>query len=179
MPKLKKNVPDELLLGAGVHELDPDLGIIAKQVELLLNRNKTRVDTDRRDGKPPPPYKDGGKILYRLGGVLEERARVQKKTLAQAAKERADAIRGWASPETFAGWLHTAGLRDPWPIATLHGCPVDALTSLGQPVSDIRWLTLGEYLQARMDAALARDRQEQEEALERAVGKGAGRRPPL
>jgi hypothetical protein len=176
MPKLKRTVSDEMLLGAGVHELDPDLGIIAKQVELLLNRSKTRVDGDRRDGKPPPPYKDGGKILYRLGGVLEERARVQGMTLAQAARARADAIRGWEAP-TFAGFLATAGLRDPWPIATVHGCPVNALTSLGQPVADIRWLTLGEYLQGRLDAALARDRREQLAALEAAVGQGVpGRR---
>ena len=169
MPKLKKDVPDEWLLGAGVHELDPNLGILAEQAGLLLNRNRTRMDSDRRDGKPPPAYKDR-KILYRLGGVLEERARVQERTLAQADKERADDIRGWS---TFAGFLTTAGLRDPWPIATLDGCPVDALTSLGQPVSDIRWLTLGEYLKERLEAALERDREEQLEILKREVGKGA------
>ena len=89
MAKLRKFVPDELLLHAGVHELDPDLPLLASQAGMLLGRSKTRMDADRRDGKPPCAYKDRSKVLYRLGDVLEERARTQEGTLLASRRGRA------------------------------------------------------------------------------------------
>lgn len=66
MPKLRKYVSDEVLLSRRVHDLDPDIPLVASQVGILLARSRTRMDSDRRDGKPPASYKDRGKVLYRL-----------------------------------------------------------------------------------------------------------------
>ena len=97
MPRQRKFIPDDLLLGAGVHELDPDLPLLASQAGLLLGRSKTRMDADRRDGKPPKAYKDKSKVLYRLGDVLAERTRVQGLEASAGTRIRKGEVRGWPS----------------------------------------------------------------------------------
>jgi hypothetical protein len=175
MGKRVESVSNEMLLGAGVHLLDPQTRILARQAGMLLSRGKTRMDSDRRDSKPPPACKDGGKITYPLGGVLAERARQHGQTLAEVAKERADAIRGWP---TFAGFLAIATLHDTWPIATLDGRPVDALSTLGQPVSGIEDMELGTYLERALAFAQKRDQEVVDAILEKRVQK-APEPPPI
>jgi hypothetical protein len=84
MPVLVKAIADEYLHGAGVYLLDPAIPLIASQAAAMLGRSKTRMDGDRRDGKPPKHYLDGRKVLYPLGEVLAERARMQGITPEQA-----------------------------------------------------------------------------------------------
>lgn len=155
MPRLTRSVPDELLLGAGVHTLDPDLPLIAAQAGLLLGRSKTRMDDDRRDNKPPKAYKDGGKVLYRLGDVLAARAHDQGKTLAQVAKERQDQRLGFP---TFAWFMATAAETETWPITVVNGVPTDALHTIGMTLVDddltaVEDLTLVEFIERRLAAA--------------------------
>jgi hypothetical protein len=88
MPRQRKSVPDVFLLQESVQELDPDLPLLASQAGMLLGRSKTRMDSDRRDGKPPPAYKDGSKVLYRLGDVLAERTRLRERSLEAVAQRR-------------------------------------------------------------------------------------------
>lgn len=157
MPRLTRSIPDELLLGAGVQTLDPNLPLIAAQAGMLLGRSKTRMDDDRRDNKPPKAYKDGSKILYRLGDVLAQRALDQGKTLAQAAKEKADHRLGWP---TFAGFMATAGRDETWPFATVNGMPMDLFQTFGMPLSDdefwaVEYLTLVEFVERRLSAMKA------------------------
>ena len=87
MPVLVKAIADEYLHGARVYELDPQTPLIASQAAALLGRSKTRMDSDRRDGKPPKHYLDGRKVLYPLGEVLAERDRMQAITLEEAKAE--------------------------------------------------------------------------------------------
>lgn len=131
--KLRKDTPDELLRGAGVYDLDPNIGILSSQAGVLLNRGKTRMDSDRREGRPPPSYRDGSsKVLYRLGEVLKARAESQGKTLEQTRKEAADEKRGWPS---FQGFMAVSG-KDTWPIAQLQGLPVDFFSTLDMDLDE-------------------------------------------
>ncbi len=98
MPKLRKCVPDDVLLQRTVHDLDPDTPLLASQAGMILGRSKTRMDSDRREGRPPAAYKDRGKVLYRLGDVLDERMRIQTRTRLEADREREEEARGWRSP---------------------------------------------------------------------------------
>jgi hypothetical protein len=150
--RLRKDIPDEQLLSAGVYALDPMKGILASQAALILGRSKTRMDSDRRDSKPPLPYKDGSKVLYPLGAVLSERARLQGKTLEEAAKEAADAIRGWP---TFTGFLSKGATMATWPIASVGGYPVDFFATLemdpqDEDFGDIEDLTAAEFKARRL-----------------------------
>ena len=95
MPRLRKTVSDDLLLKATVHDLDPDLPLLASQAGMLLSRSKTRMDSDRREGRGSRAYKDEGKIFYRLGDVLAERTRIYNATLQQVAPDRERRKRGW------------------------------------------------------------------------------------
>jgi hypothetical protein len=154
MPRLTRSVPDEMLLGAGVHMLDPDLPLIAAQAGMLLGRSKTRMDDDRRDSKPPKAYKDGRKILYRLGDVLSQRAIDQGKTLTQVAKERAE--HRLVFP-TFAGFMASASQEETWPVATVDGVPMDFFQTIGLVMVDeqfgmIEDLMLVEFLERRLAA---------------------------
>ena len=97
MAKLRKFLPDDLLLSASVQGLDPGLPLLASQAGMLLGRSKTRMDADRRDGRPPQAYKDRSKVLYRLGDVLAERTRVQGITPRAAKRGREEEDRGWPS----------------------------------------------------------------------------------
>ena len=100
--KLRKDITDELLRSAGVYDLDPNIGILASQAGMLLNRGKTRMDSDRREGRSPPSYRDGStKVLYRLGEVLKARSESQGKTVEQARAEAQADKRGW--PIFFGG----------------------------------------------------------------------------
>ena len=81
MGKQRKSVHDEILLSSSVNELDPDLPLVASQAAMLLARSKSRMDSDRRDGRGPSFYKDGFKVLYRLGDVLAERVRIREAAL--------------------------------------------------------------------------------------------------
>lgn len=149
--RLRKDIPDELLRGAGVYSLDPGIGILASQAAALLNRSKTRMDSDRRDSKPPPYYKDGSKVLYPLGGILALRAQIQGKSPEQAAREAADERRGWPS---FAEFAAGTGV-EAWPIAKVNDYPVDFLSTLDMDLedddlTDIEDLTRDEFAQQRI-----------------------------
>ena len=100
MPTQRKIVPDELLLLASVKQLDPDTPLLAAKAGMLLGRSKTRMDSDRREGRPPASYKDRRKVLYRLADVLAERARMQKKTKREVDLEREEEARGWPALQT-------------------------------------------------------------------------------
>ncbi len=156
MPQQVPSVSDELLASAGVYELDPNLPLLSKQVEWMLARSKSRLEGDRRDKKPPPYYLDGTKVLYPLGGVLAERARMQGQTPEQVREQARQQVRqgGWS----FAVFLATGRLEDTWPIALVRGCPTDFFQTLEMELTDdeigeIAEMSLGEYLFARLNYA--------------------------
>ena len=159
MPSQVPSISTERLISAGVYDLDPNLPLLASQVEVLLSRSKSRVESDRRDNKPPPSYLDGTKVLYPLGGVLDERARTQGKTREQSREEAQQRVRqgGWS----FAAFVGSGELNDTWPIAIVRGQPVDFFASLAMELgedelSDVAEMTLEEFLQRRLEA-LRRD----------------------
>lgn len=150
--RLRKDVADELLLSAGVWAMDPTIGILASQAGMLLNRSKTRMDSDRRDSKPPPAYKDRSKVLYRLGDVLTARARDQGKTLEQAARDAADAKRGWPS---FSDFVDEKDQAATWPISTVQGFPVNFFDTLAmdleeEDLGEAQDLTAQEFIDRRV-----------------------------
>lgn len=155
MPSQVPSISTERLISAGVYDLDPNLPLLASQVEVLLSRSKSRVESDRRDNKPPPSYLDGTKVLYPLGGVLDERARTQGKTREQCREEAQQRARqgGWS----FAAFVGSGELNDTWPIAIVRGQPVDFFASLAMElgedeISDVAEMTLEEFLQRRLEA---------------------------
>ena len=156
MPQQVPSVANELLASAGVYDLDPNLPLLSRQVEWMLARSKSRLESDRRDRKPPPYYLDGTKVLYPLGGVLAERARMQGITPDQAREQARQRVRqgGWS----FAAFLATGRLDDTWPIASVRGCPMDFLQTIGMALADdelgeIREVSLGDYLAERLSFA--------------------------
>lgn len=155
MPSQVPSISTERLISAGVYDLDPNLPLLASQVEVLLSRSKSRVETDRRDNKPPPSYLDGTKVLYPLGGVLDERARIQGKTRQQSREEAQQRVRqgGWS----FSAFVGSGVLNDTWPIAIVRGQPVDFFATLAMglgedDLSDVAEMTLEEFLQCRLEA---------------------------
>ncbi len=156
MPKQVPSVSNEQLASAGVYDLDPNTPLLSKQVEWMLARSKSRLESDRRDTKPPPYYLDGTKVLYPLGGVLAERARMQGRSPEQAREQARQQVRqgGW----TFAAFLATARLEETWPISLVRGCPVDFLQSLSMSLEEddlgeVAEMSLGDFLAARLTYA--------------------------
>lgn len=156
MPQQVPSVNDEQLASAGVYDLDPNLPLLSKQAEWMLARSKSRLEGDRRDKKPPPYYLDGTKVLYPLGGVLAERARIQGKTPEQVREQARQQVRqgGWS----FAAFLTTGRLENTWPIALVRGCPTDFLETLRMELNDddlgdITDMSLGDFLAARLSFA--------------------------
>lgn len=139
MPKLKRTISDDMLQGSGVYDIDPSTPIISAQAGLLLGRSKTRMDSDRRDGKPPPYYKDGTKVLYRLGDVLSVRKALQDQAIT--AHQRG------LPPRNFAGFMNSARLKDEWPMV-LGERPLDFFSAIGTDTGNahIKWLTLEAIL---------------------------------
>lgn len=155
MPKLTPTIKDELLIGSGVYDLDPGLPILASQAGLILGRNKTQMDSDRRDNKPPIAYLEGSKVVYPLGRVLEERARKQGQTIQQARDAARQAIRQGAY--TFQGFISNGSLEDTWPIAMVNLQPMDFLATLGMDLDEdnieVQEMTLEEFLVERLRLA--------------------------
>lgn len=156
MPRQAPSAFEEQLASAGVYDLDPNLPLVAKQVEKMLARSKSRLESDRRDRKPPPFYLDRTKVLYPLGGVLAERARMQGKSPDKVREEARQHVRqgGW----TFATFLASGTLDDTWPIARVRGCPTDFFETLAMDLDDddlgdITDMSLGEFLSARLSFA--------------------------
>lgn len=170
MPVLVKSISDEQLQGAGVHDLDPETPLLSAQAAALLGRSKTRMDSDRRDGKPPKHYLDGRKVLYPLGEVLEERARMRGITPEQAREAARKRVR--QGGRTFNSFLGQASLDDTWPIATVRGRPMDLLATIGMDLDEedlerVEDTTMERYLVARLEAG-QRERAEQSQQLLRA-----------
>ena len=156
MPQQVPSAFDEQLASAGVYDLDPNLPLVAKQVEKMLARSKSRLESDRRDRKPPPFYLDRTKVLYPLGGVLAERARMQGKSPEQVREEARQQVRqgGW----TFAAFLARGKLEETWPIVQVRGCPTDFFETLGMELNDDDYggvidMSLSEFLSARLSFA--------------------------
>lgn len=156
MPRQVPSVTDEQLASSGVYDLDPNLPLLSKQVEWMLARSKSRLEGDRRDKKPPPYYLDGTKVLYPLGGVLAERARIQGKTPEQVREQARQQVRqgGWS----FAAFLATGRLEDTWLIALVRGCPMDFFQTIGMALADdelgdISDMSLAGFLAARLSYA--------------------------
>lgn len=142
--RLRKTVPDELLFGAGVYDLDPNLPILACQAAALLGRSKTRMDSDRRDNKPPPFYKEGAKVLYPLGGVLA--ARHGQAGAPEQPKGRLPTFQAFA----------TGKATGTWPMLRVDGFPVELFTSLTLRLhpnrvdpEGVEDMTLGQIQEAR------------------------------
>ena len=155
MPVLVKAIADERLQGGGVYDLDPATGLIAAQAAVLLGRSKTRMDGDRRDGKPPASYLDGRKVWYPLGEVLAERARMQGITPEHAREAALKRVQ--EGGYTFNGFLANGALEDTWPIATVRGIPMDFLATLAMDLEDddigaIEDMTLEDFLVERLQA---------------------------
>jgi hypothetical protein len=155
MPTQTK-IPDEMLLGAGVHKLDPELLITMGQAGMLLRQSRSKMEERKRSGRPPTPHQEGGPgsaVSYLLGEVLTLRPKHPVASNAAARKAHDDLIRGFP---TFTAFMTDAGLGDSWPFTLIGGKPVDFFASLGMRIDDeaeCRWLTLEQYLDKRKLAA--------------------------
>lgn len=172
MPVQVKSIADEKLLGAGVYDIDPHTPLVASQAAVLLGRSKTRMDSDRRDGKPPKHYKEGRKVLYPLGEVLAERARSQNITPEQAREAALKRVR--QGEWTFNGFLASGSLQDTWPVATVRGRPMDFLATIGMQLEDddmerIEDMTMERFLMARLEAGRREAAQPTQHALQAAT----------
>lgn len=169
MPKLRRTISDDMLQGSGVYDIDPSTPIISTQAGLLLGRSKTRLDSDRRDGKPPPYYKDGTKVLYRLGDVLSVRRALQDQAITTHQRG--------LPPRNFAGFMSSARLKDEWPMV-LGERPLDFFSSLGTATGNaqVKWLTLDEILTATRLGAQKLESAIVKAAILDAVGKSGARR---
>lgn len=169
MPVLVKAIADERLQGGGVYDLDPATGLIAAQAAVLLGRSKTRMDGDRRDGKPPASYLDGRKVWYPLGEVLAERARMQGITPEQAREAALKRVR--KGEWTFNGFMANGALEDSWPIAAVRGIPMDFLATLAMDLEDddlgtVQDMTLEDFLVERLEAGRRKRAEQSQQGLE-------------
>jgi hypothetical protein len=164
MPKLRRTISDDMLQGGGVYDLDQSTPIISAQAGLLLGRSKTRLDSDRRDGKPPPYYKDGTKVLYRLGDVLDARKAIQGQAITTHQRG--------LPPRNFAGFMSTARLKDEWPMV-LGERPLDFFSAIGTNTgkAPIKWMTLEAILKETLLGAQKHEAAMVKAALMDVIGK--------
>lgn len=162
MPKQIRAISDDMLRSNGVYDLDPATPLVAAQCGLLLSRSKTRLDSDRRDGKPPPFYKDGSKVLYRLGDVLALRQELQDDMVTDHQRGKA--------PKTFSAFMAFGASNDMWPCALVNGRPIDFFASLGMMPDSAEWMTLGEILVGVKDKAREVQAIDERQRLQEALG---------
>lgn len=172
MPKRRPAISDETLrreLGA----LDDGVLLLPQQVILICGLSEGQLKEHRRTDPPKPPHpeprtKPREAPWYSLGACRQYRAWKQEQ--ADANAEIARRKSGHRNTTGFASWLNSSTLQsEPWPCALVGPFkrPVDAWATIRGEVkmgrSDrIKWLTLFEYLNARLqsanDQAVAEDR---------------------
>jgi len=175
---MAKRVPvisdEKLLSEAGLQGLSKRTPLLPQQVTLLTGLSVAALKERRRTKPPKPPLpmlreKAHDAVWYSFGSVCEyldewlplhvEAEALHAKRLARAETQ---AIGG------FSAWLNAAHAQtDRWPCAMIgsYKRPVDAWATVRGEVSmgrsdPIRWLTLSDYLEARLAAAHAQSEAE-------------------
>ena len=179
---MAKRVPvisdEKLLSEAGLQGLSKRTPLLPQQVTLLTGLSVAALKERRRTKPPKPPLpmlreKAHGAVWYSFGSVCEyldewlplhvEAEALHAKRLARAATQ---AIGG------FSAWLNAAHPQtNRWPCAIIgpYKRPVDAWTTIRGEIAmgrsdPIRWLTLPDYLEARLRAAQAQGEAEEHAA---------------
>jgi hypothetical protein len=175
MAKRVSVISDETLLSeAGLQGLSKRTPLLPQQVTLLTGLSVAALKERRRTKPPKPPLpmlreKAHGAVWYSFGSVcdyLDEWLPLHVEAEALHAKRLArsetQALGG------FSAWLNAAHHQtERWPCAIIgpHKRPVDAWATIRGEVTmgrsdPIRWLTLPDYLEARLTAAHAQSEAE-------------------
>lgn len=180
MPKVSPSIPTEMVFAklSDRAALSDDLWLIPPQVGMLIGRSTEQLEDDRKVGNPPPamkPWGEKGPVRYRLGAVRDfmfgpagtEYSNTEAARIG-IQKRKTAGILGFA---TVNDWLDEAKLDDQWPFLVRdYKPPIDFFKSLGlgvdlQDTDRIEWLSLGDYLQLRKDAALAQPAADEQAAI--------------
>lgn len=160
--KVAPHVMDEDYLRKNLHDLSPDFELNTEQVACVLQRSVGMLIEDRKAGRPPPFYRQHGTGPYRY--VLSDVKAVKGKRFSNTSEADEFAEMKILGFRTFGGFLNNASLNDEWPFAIVAGKPIDLFTSIEEGIPDespCRWMTLGEYLDARKAWAETQPRQTQ------------------
>jgi len=160
MPRRKPAIDDETLRRE-VGDLADEVLLMPQQVTLLTGLSVGQLKERQRTRPPKPPHpepreKERKALWYSLGAVRRYREWVKEQA-------EVNAVIAKRQPGGFAGWLNNANLQsEPWPCAIVgpYKRPVDAWATIRGEVSMgrsdvIRWLSLADYLEARLAAAQA------------------------
>lgn len=169
MPRRKPAI-DDATLRREVGDLADEVLLLPQQVTLLTGLSVGQLKERQRTRPPKPPHpepreKERKALWYSLGAVRRYREWVKEQA-------EVNAIIAKRQPGGFAGWLNSADLQsEPWPFAIVgpYKRPVDAWATIRGEVTmarvdPIRWLTVVEYLEARLVAAQAQNDAENHEA---------------
>jgi len=167
MPRRKPAIDDETLRRE-VGNLADEVLLLPVQVVLICGLSEWQLKEHRRTRPPKPPHpepreKPRAAPWYSLGACRHYRKWLQEQEAANAVMAKRKAQRQFAG---FADWLNNANMQcEPWPCALVgsYKRPVDAWATIRGEVAmgrgdRIRWLSLDEYLDARLKAALAEAR---------------------
>ena len=169
MPRRKPAIDDETLRREAGGLADEVL-LLPQQVALLTGLSVGQLKERQRTRPPKPPHpepreKERKALWYSLGAIRRYREWVKEQVEVNAVIVK-------RQPGGFAAWLNSADLRsEPWPCAIVgpHKLPVDVWATIRKEVAmgradPIRWLTLVEYLDARLASFEAQSRAEDHEA---------------
>lgn len=169
MPRRKPAIDDETLRRE-VGGLADEVLLLPQQVILLTGLSVGQLKERQRTRPPKPPHpepreKERKALWYSLGAVRRYREWVKEQA-------EVNAVIAKRQPGGFAGWLNSADPpSQPWPFAIIgpFKLPVDVWATIRGEVAmgradPIRWLTLVEYLDARLVSVQAHLRAKDQEA---------------
>lgn len=173
MPKRLPAITDEVLRREA-HMLTDDAMLLPTQVIILTGLSDGQLKERRRLTPPKPPLpepREGGHagVWYSMGAIRAYLAERKEEAEINAELNKRDRVE---RELRFSAWLGTPNIATLWPFAVVgpHKRPVDIWATIRGEVAmgradPIRWLSISEYLEARLKAAVAEQRAE-----DRAVG---------
>jgi hypothetical protein len=148
--------------------------LLPTQVIIVAGLTETQLKDRRRFDPPKPPHplpreKGHPGLWYDLGGL-----RAYLDSVKEQAEVDAELGRNpFEHKLHFSAWVGTANIKTRWPFAMVGPGPtkrpVDLWATIRGEVAmgrsdPIRWLTLSEYLDARLRAAVSEQRDEDRKA---------------
>ena len=173
----KPLIPVELLL-TRLNDLAGNIRLIPEQAAMVLGLSIETLKERRSLEEPPPFIKVGAAVRYLLEDVRNELKKdVTFKSTAESReyrrkKEEADAYQ-LPYPQ-FGDFLNHGCMRDQWLFARVNGKPVDFFESLKEEIPDdtkIVFLTLGDYLDIRLQYEREADALERRKSMEGGIRK--------
>lgn len=177
MPKIKPLIPSDYLL-ENLNRLSGDIQIIPEQAGMILGISTSQLETNRKDGEPPPFVKQGGSYRYRIEDVRNCLASnpIFDSVWAVDQYERQQVEKGF-NFGSFDRFLNQGGWNDRWAFTVVKGKPIEFFASLIMSIDEesavCRFLTLGDYLQQRRDWELQEIARKEAEAIAAVIDKSA------